>query len=157
MRDSRTCTRCRTLVTWDGDRPTGCPTCVAELDSRRDVNGMTADERVAEFDSWGPILEVPFARFHERMQELVGRPIFTHEFAQPDLLRVEILTGNAPGLDGVLAKLPADKPVIPVGAPEFAGATRRAADAARRFAEAIPEGIGDDGATGHEEGPTDER
>lgn len=106
---TRTCTRCGTENVTEA-----CPTCTAWWEQRPDADTLTTEERVAEFDSWGPILEIDFDKFHERMQELVGRPVWTHEFARPEYLRNEILTGTHPTMDGVLAKLPADKPVIVV-------------------------------------------
>ncbi len=104
---TRTCSRCgHESVT------NGCPTCTTEWESRRDASDMTADERLAEFKSWGPILEIDFDKFHQRIEELVGRSVWTHELAQPELLEHEIATGTHPTFEGVLAKLPIDKPVI---------------------------------------------
>lgn len=42
--------------------------------------------RPSEFKTWYDL--------HKRIDELVGRPTFTHEFAFPDLLYEEILSGN---------------------------------------------------------------
>lgn len=110
---TRTCTRCG-----HRDLTEACPTCTAEWENRRDADDMTPEERLAEFRSWGPILEIDFAKVHERIQELVGRPVFTHEMGNSGdpYLEHEILTGQHPSLDGVMAKLPHDKPVIVVRA-----------------------------------------
>jgi hypothetical protein len=105
---SRICTRCGTACT------DACPTCTAWWHQRPDASGMSAEERAAEFDSWGPVLEIDFGKFHQRMEELVGRPVWTHEFARPELLRHEIATNTHPTMEGVVAKLPPDKPVIVV-------------------------------------------
>ena len=77
---------------------------------------MTPQERAEELDRWDGILEIDFAKFHQRIEELVGRPVLTHEMASSvwPYLRHEILTGERPGIEGVLAKLPAHLPVIPV-------------------------------------------
>jgi hypothetical protein len=110
---NRTCTRCGTLVEWKpGERPGGCPTCINEWEHRKDPRRMTVEERLTEFDSWGPILEIPFDMLQQRMQELVGRPIWTHEFASPDFLRKEIETGELANFGDVLDKLPKNKPVV---------------------------------------------
>jgi hypothetical protein len=106
---SRTCTRCSASV--EGG---ACPDCTAWWEQRPDADTLTPDERAAEFDSWGPVLEIDFGKFHQRMEELVGRPVWTHEFARLELLRHEILSGAHPTLEGVLAKLPPEKPVIVV-------------------------------------------
>src|SRR5688500_9429688 len=56
-----------------------CPTCTTEGEHRRDVAGMTPEERLEEFRSWGDVLEIDFAKVHKRIEELVGRPVWTHE------------------------------------------------------------------------------
>jgi ferredoxin len=104
----RVCTRCGTRCV------EACPTCTAEWEDRSDAASMSPEERVAEFESWGSVLEIDFPKLHKRIEELVGRPVWTHELARPELLRHEILTGDHPTLEGVMAKLPADKPVIVV-------------------------------------------
>ena len=70
----------------------------------------------AEYRSWGPILEIDFDKLHQRIEELVGRPVFTHEMGTSgvDYLEHEILTGTHPDFDGILAKLPEGKPVAVV-------------------------------------------
>jgi hypothetical protein len=113
MSDLRTCTWCgREDVVGE------CPTCAARWENRRDAGEMTVDDRVAEWRSMQPILEIAFARFHERVEELVGRPVWTHELARPELLEHEIATGDRPTFAGVIAKFPADKPVIVVAPDE---------------------------------------
>lgn len=106
--EARTCKRCG-----HPDLYEACPTCLAEWENRRDASEMTPEERVAEFDSWDS-LEIEFAKIHQRIEELVGRPVFTHELGTSGVpyLHHEILTSERPGLDGILAKLPADKPVL---------------------------------------------
>lgn len=103
----RTCTRCGTRTSHY------CPTCTAWWETRPDAAGMTPEHRADELDSW-KIMEIEFAKFHQRAEELVGRPVWTHEFADFAYLRHEILTGERPSMEGVFAKLPADKPVIMV-------------------------------------------
>jgi hypothetical protein len=39
-------------------------------------------------------LFMPFDLFHEGVEELLGRPVWTHEFAAGDLLRKEANTGK---------------------------------------------------------------
>lgn len=103
MSDARTCTRCGTP-----DLIEACPVCTREWENRRDASEMTPEDRLAEFRSWGGILEIDWPKVHERIEELVGRPVFTHEMGTSGLpyLEHEILTGTHPTLDGVMAKLP---------------------------------------------------
>ena len=77
---------------------------------------MTIEGRVAELkglieegkhDGYETVGQV-----FERVQELMGRPVWTHEYAQPDLLYHEVRTGIRPTMEGVIAKLPQDKPAL---------------------------------------------
>ncbi len=73
----RTCHTCnsRMLVTeW-------CATCEEAIQKRPDPATMTPDERAAEMEDLFGSLEVPFHLLHARIEALVGRPVFTHEFA----------------------------------------------------------------------------
>lgn len=109
MSEPRTCTRCAHEGLTEA-----CPTCTAEWEERRDASKMTPEERLAEFRSWGGVLEIDWPKVHQRIEELVGRPVWTHELGTSGLpyLEHEILTGDHPTMEGVLAKLPADKPVV---------------------------------------------
>lgn len=111
MSEPRTCTRCGTPNLTEA-----CPKCTAEWEARRDASEMTPEERLAEFRSWGGVLEIDFAKVHQRVEELVGRPVWTHEMGTSGLpyLEHEILTGTHPTMEGVLAKLPADKQIFVV-------------------------------------------
>lgn len=111
MTSSRTCTRCGTP-----DLTAACPVCTAEWEKRRDAAGMAPEERLAEFELWTGILEIDWPKVHQRIEELVGRPVWTHEMGTGGMayLRHEILTGEHPTMEGVLAKLPHDKPTIVV-------------------------------------------
>jgi len=40
------------------------------------------------------LLIMPFAKFHEGAEALLGRPVWTHEFALADELRAEVETGE---------------------------------------------------------------
>ena len=105
----RTCSRCGTP-----DLTTYCGVCECEFAKRTPVDTMDAEARVNELRTWAGPLEIPFSLVHQRIEELMGRPVWTHELADFDLLEHEILTGSVPTMDGILAKLPHDKPVIGV-------------------------------------------
>jgi hypothetical protein len=111
MSDPRTCTHCGTEGLTEA-----CPRCTEEWEHRRDVTEMTPEERLAEFRAWDGVLEIDFSKVHKRIEELVGRPVWTHELGTSGIpyLEHEILTGQHPSMAGVLAKLPADKAVAVV-------------------------------------------
>ena len=56
----------------------GCAGCLAMLD--RDRDDMTGDERAEELKGWlSKLMSIPFSLMHKRIEELVGRPVWTHE------------------------------------------------------------------------------
>jgi len=77
---------------------------------------MTPEERVAEFEMWEGPLEIPIRMLHKRLEELVGRPIWTHELGTDgcELLKAEILSNRQATAADVLNKIPEGKPVIVV-------------------------------------------
>jgi hypothetical protein len=109
MSKTRTCHICGTITdTW-------CPTCIMAYPNRRIAHEMTGDERAAEMEMWRGNLEIPFDLLHERIEELVGRPVWTHEMAKFEELIEEARTWNHIGMGEVLDKaLAYGKPVIPV-------------------------------------------
>ena len=79
------------------------------LHESRFWEGMTARER-AEFQLHEDRLCMPFDIFHQSVEEALGRPVWTHEFAQVELLRVE-LRGDAPAptMEQIIDLIPAEK------------------------------------------------
>lgn len=63
---------------------------------------------------------MPFHVFHDAVEHVLGRPVFTHEFARNrDGLASELLGGRpAPTMDEILALIPADKRVVIVSVAE---------------------------------------
>jgi hypothetical protein len=75
--------------------------------TERRWESMSPTER-AVFQLRQDALCMDFAVFHESITELLGRPVYTHEFAKPDLLWDEYLGKTPkPDLAAILAKLPA--------------------------------------------------
>ena len=74
-------------------------------DNPAQTTGMTKEEAVAkaeigwwkeatageivDFQLYEPMLCMPFDKFHEAVEEVLGRLVFTHEFAEVDKLRIE--------------------------------------------------------------------
>ena len=82
-----------------------CPECDAEYEARRDALLMTPQERVDEMEKWfGNILTIEFNKLHKRIEELVGRPVYTHEMVSEDALVSEILSGNVSTPEDVIKK-----------------------------------------------------
>jgi len=98
----------------------GCPDCAEAFANRRSPDSMTPGEREAELRWWGTLLTIPFSDLHQRYGELVGRPIFTHEFADPDALRIEARTRTHPTPQAILDKIPSHVRVIVVDVREGA-------------------------------------
>lgn len=58
------------------------------------------------------LLCMDFSAFHEGIAALLGRPVYTHEFADPDALWCEYQSGDTIDFEAVLAKLPKHVEVI---------------------------------------------
>lgn len=59
------------------------------------MGNMDKEERVRELRKLlEESLAVPFPEAHKRIEELVGRPVWTHEMATPEYLYDEIMTGD---------------------------------------------------------------
>lgn len=105
-----------TTCPWHGEVIGGqagsCGVCLSEMAGPiPESSGGRADEIERLMDE---VLTVKFEVLHERMERLVGRPVWTHEFAHPEYLVHEVRTGTQPSMEGIIAKLPADKPVVMV-------------------------------------------
>lgn len=91
-----------------------CPKCVEAFPSRKPANEMSVAERLAELRLLKGPVEIPFANIHQRIEELVGRPVWTHELAFYDSLFAEVESGATTTLDDVIGKIPEEKRVVVV-------------------------------------------
>jgi len=72
-----------------------------------------SDGEVAFFQIHQDKLCVPFTRFHEAVEKALGRPVWTHEFAQTDLLKAELAgMRTAPSMEDIIGMLPPEKTVV---------------------------------------------
>lgn len=80
---------------------------------------MAPLERLAAFDALPALLTMPFEYVHNRINELVGRRVFTHEMVSHNLenIRTEILGGQHPSLAQQISHVPKGTKVIPVEMP----------------------------------------
>ena len=76
---------------------------------------MSRPKRVAELRSLlEGAMEVNLKLIHERIEQLVGRPVWTHEFALPESLYAELETGDVPDMELIIGKIHQIKPDMPV-------------------------------------------
>ena len=69
--------------------------------------------QIAEFQMEQDKLCVPFDVFHKAMEDTLGRPVWTHEFAFIDNLRKELYGEKpAPTLKEIIDLIPADKRIL---------------------------------------------
>ena len=74
--------------------------------------GMTS-RQIAEFQMEQDLLCMPFDVFHKAMEETLGRPVFTHEFAFRDSLRKELLGEKpSPTFEEIVNLIPEQKRVL---------------------------------------------
>jgi hypothetical protein len=87
-----------------------CPDC---FDIMQGDVPESAHERSEELQKWADnVLTVDFSILHKRIEELVGRPVWTHELADIESLRKEIEKGKRASFIEVIDKIPADKQVV---------------------------------------------
>jgi hypothetical protein len=73
---------------------------------------------IALFQLTAEKLCMPFEVFHRAVERVLGRGVYTHEFAHPYALIAELLgEAKRPSFDEILAKLPASAKTILVKAP----------------------------------------
>ena len=69
--------------------------------------------QVAEFQIEQDKLCMPFDVFHEAIEKVLGRPVFTHEFAFRDVIRKELYGENEPPtLEEICALIPQEKLIL---------------------------------------------
>ncbi len=71
------------------------------------------DEQIVRFQLFQERLSMDFSTFQKAMEQVLKRPVFTHEFAFVDELRREYLgTQNAPTLKEIINLIPKDKRIL---------------------------------------------
>ena len=69
--------------------------------------------QIAEFQLEQDRLCIPLDVFHKAMEETLGRPVWTHEFAFRDNLRKELYgEKSAPSLEEIINLIPANKRIL---------------------------------------------
>lgn len=71
------------------------------------------NEQIVRFQLFQDKLCMPFSRFHEAMEDVLGRPVYTHEFAYSDSLKEEYLgTKKPPTLEDIIGLIPKEKLIL---------------------------------------------
>ena len=106
MRGERACHICGTRTSkW-------CPTCVANFRHRPKAHTMSPHQRAQELRLLAGPLEIPFDLLHQRIEELLLRPVWTHELGNVDALIAEILSSQRATMDDIMAKVTAEKLIV---------------------------------------------
>lgn len=112
VKKSFMCPHHATMVAVGSD---GCAACIIHYVDAPDAETMSPDDRMAEMRDWcGGILTVEFSLVHKRIEQLVGRSVWTHEMGLNwDELVVEAGHRNAPTMGAIVDLLTATgKPVV---------------------------------------------
>lgn len=70
-------------------------------------------EKITRFQLFQSKLCMPFSTFHKAISEVLGRPVFVHEFADPDSIKEEYLgSRQAPTLEEIIEQIPEGKRLL---------------------------------------------
>jgi len=71
------------------------------------------NEQIVRFQLFQDKLCMDFSRFHEAMEKVLDRPIWTHEFAFNDKLKEEYLgVKEKPSMEEIINLIPEEKRII---------------------------------------------
>jgi len=93
-----------------------CPRCTQGWNLRQAAETMTPDERVAELELLRGPLMIPFDKLHKRIEELVGRPVWSHELGLDyDGLIEEARGDREPvSMADIIGLLPQEKVIVAI-------------------------------------------
>lgn len=67
-------------------------------------------EQIVAFQLNQELLCMDFGDFHEAVEKALGRPVWTHEFAKSELLKLELLKiRKKPNLEEIFSQIPKEK------------------------------------------------
>jgi hypothetical protein len=105
----RKCSWCGAMAT------TWCAPCEKVWDAKPGAETMDHASRLAEMidiTTNKRVLEIPFGKLQQRVEALMGRGVWTHEFANPEALVNELRSQTPSTFGDVLAKLDPDKLLV---------------------------------------------
>lgn len=83
-----------------------CSTCQKNFDERRDADTMSLEERIEELKQIAVVpFEIPLSKVHQRLEELMQRPVWVHELGDPNALCMELTTGKRTGMAALVEKI----------------------------------------------------
>lgn len=69
--------------------------------------------KIAMFQLFEEKLCMPFGEFHKAVENALGRPVYSHEFAKMDALQKELMGDKpAPTMDEILGMIPEAKRIV---------------------------------------------
>jgi hypothetical protein len=72
-------------------------------------------EQIAAFQLEQELMCMNLSDYQEAMEKALGRPVWTHEFAKPELLKAELLKQiKTPSLEEIINKIPKEKLIVVV-------------------------------------------
>lgn len=75
--------------------------------------GAMSAQEIVNLQLFQDRLCVPWDVFHGAIEEMLGRPVWTHEFVDIDLLRAEYAKAcPAPTMEQIVEQLPKDKVIV---------------------------------------------
>jgi hypothetical protein len=69
-------------------------------------------EQIVRLQLFQDKLCVPFDKFHEAIESVLGRPVWTHEFASNNIKEEYLGTRPAPTFEEIIDLIPKDKRII---------------------------------------------
>jgi hypothetical protein len=102
-----------------GGLTTHCPRCLEAFDQRTPATEMTWPQRAQVLRDLPEQLTIPFDSLHKWIEELVGRPVWTHELGTVGFAAlIEEVESGHPDPANMRASLPRDKTILLVDSEE---------------------------------------
>lgn len=70
------------------------------------------DEQIVQFQLFQTMLCMDFNRFHQAVEAVLQRPVFTHEFGFNRITEEYLGTRDAPTFEEIINLIPADKRIV---------------------------------------------
>lgn len=95
-------------------RGESCAACLVGWETRRKADEMTGEERRAEMGRLATVT-YDFGKVHQRIEELVGRPVWTHEMGLNwEGLIDEAASRQHPTMEEIIEQIPEEKRIVVV-------------------------------------------
>ena len=99
-------------------KKTYCEQSQKDFENRKDAKTMTVEERAIALEEMveKSIVTIPFGNIHQRIEELVGRPVWTHEMGTSGMKHLieEIRSSKTATPDDIIGKIVHKNPIVVV-------------------------------------------